>query len=275
MNPHFLWTYPPRPSALGYYRPAFWRPIYLRLLGEYPPALLRWVPTARWTYNPRIPLHQIRYGRRPGSRNLREVDQMTAALQAGDSLPPVILVHEGGTGRMARFRIADGYHRVLAYAHARYLTLPAFVAFGLPAHGPWEAAMHHAKYHSDWNQLHKALGRLAALRRAFHTLQKGSTSDEIDPYSGRRRVKWVTIGGVRKGKHKHVGGRRVLVDMRGRVLLGQVPKFLLNKPVDNIAAWREFNQAKQRERQRQLAKRPAARKRAARQAQRKKERDLS
>lgn len=126
--------------------------VYGMLSQVYPASVLHWVRSASWTYRPQVSLSSIRMERRPGGRDQRKVDAMTQALKDGKRFDPVILVKtsEG-------LKIADGYHRTLAYRHAKRTYIPAYVAQDAGDHGPWDKEMHDRKLNKAYRSFDAAL----------------------------------------------------------------------------------------------------------------------
>ncbi|MCL6442538.1 MAG: ParB/RepB/Spo0J family partition protein [Alicyclobacillus sp.] len=111
---------------------------YLAL--AYPRSVIEWAKHEHWRYVPQVPLEWIQMSRRPGGRDLSKVKGMAEAIERGERMDPVVLV-ETDNG----FKIADGYHRTLAFRHAGKKTIPAWVALGHHDKGPWDREMHEKK----------------------------------------------------------------------------------------------------------------------------------
>lgn len=115
--------------------------VYRALAKQYPEELLGWVREADWRYEAEVPLAMIDHARRPGGRDDTNVRHITDGLRVGEPLHPIVLVDPG----QPPYTIADGWHRTLAAEHDGRATVPAFVASGVGAEGPWDRAMHDAK----------------------------------------------------------------------------------------------------------------------------------
>lgn len=115
--------------------------MHVTLAKHYPPHVLGWVKRATWHAHPGVPLSRIDMSRRPGARDPKKVEGIAQAVKDGKPMPPVVLVNTGD----AKLQIADGYHRTLGFEHAGKAKIPALIASGVGAHGPWEKRMHAAK----------------------------------------------------------------------------------------------------------------------------------
>lgn len=115
--------------------------VHVALAKHYPPHVLGWVKRATWHAHPGVPLSRIDMSRRPGARDPKKVEGIAQAVKDGKPMPPVVLVNTGD----AKLQIADGYHRTLGFEHAGKSKIPALIASGVGAHGPWEKRMHAAK----------------------------------------------------------------------------------------------------------------------------------
>lgn len=114
------------------------------LAKSYPKNVLGWVDDANWTTTD-VPLSQIDMARRPGGRDDDKTKAIAAKMADGASMPPVVLV-KGADGKHA---VADGYHRTKAAERLGKRTISAHVASGLPENGPWNTAMHAAKFATE------------------------------------------------------------------------------------------------------------------------------
>ena len=141
--------------------------VYQYLLPNYPASTLKWVRQATWRFDPAVPLSVIRMDRRPGGRDPMKVQGIEAALAAGKPMDPVVLVV---TDR--GLVVADGYHRTLAYRHAGRRTIPAWVAWNLPAHGPWETTMHAHKKNLALMRGHTMLTTETTMQSAILAIQR-------------------------------------------------------------------------------------------------------
>ncbi len=118
--------------------------VYKYLRKSYPPGVLKWVKKETWELR-RVPLSKIKMARRPGGRNLAKVQRMENAVEQGERLEPIVLVEIHGG-----FKIADGYHRTLAYSHSGVKRVRAWVAIGEHDRGPWDRKMHDKKLNKGW-----------------------------------------------------------------------------------------------------------------------------
>lgn len=116
--------------------------VYAALSKVYPADTLQWVKQADWRYDEAVPLADIDMDRRPGGRDRKKVEGIAHAIADGMEMDPVVLVD---TGDEHQLQIADGYHRTLAYRHAKQTTCSAYVASGVGEHGPWDREMHDRK----------------------------------------------------------------------------------------------------------------------------------
>lgn len=115
--------------------------VHATLAKHYPQHVLGWVKRATWHSHPGVPLSRIDMSRRPGGRDPKKVDAIAEAVKDGKPMPPVVLVNTGEP----KLQIADGYHRTLGFDRAGKAKIPALIASGVGAHGPWEKRMHAAK----------------------------------------------------------------------------------------------------------------------------------
>lgn len=115
--------------------------VHKMLAKHYPPHVLNWVHKATWRHDPGVPLTKIDMARRPGSRDPAKVAGIAAAIKAGKPMAPIVLVDTGDP----KLKIADGYHRTLAHAHAGKGRIPALIGSGAGKTGPWDKRMHAAK----------------------------------------------------------------------------------------------------------------------------------
>ena len=118
--------------------------VYEYLRENYPADVLGWVKKELWKMR-RVPLSKIKMARRPGGRNMGKVQGISDAIKRGAKMEPIILV-ETKDG----FKIADGYHRTLAYKHAGIKNVYAWVADGEHGAGEWDREMHDRKLNKSW-----------------------------------------------------------------------------------------------------------------------------
>lgn len=128
------------------------------LSDNYPQRVLGWVRDASWVHR-RVPLEQIKMGRRPGGRDLDKVDAIATAIKSGKAMDPVVLVDTGED----KLEIADGYHRTLATDRADRASIDAYVGSGVGRHGPWEQEMHDAKLNKSDAEKKKLAGARAGV----------------------------------------------------------------------------------------------------------------
>lgn len=122
--------------------------VYDALIENYPEDVLGWVKDASWEKRDEVALDQIDMARRPGGRDQDKVKAIAQAIEEGKQMDPVVLVDDGTD----LLKIADGYHRTLAYKHANQKTIAAYVATGVELGGPWEEEMHDAKLNKSEHQ---------------------------------------------------------------------------------------------------------------------------
>ena len=113
--------------------------VYHYLRQNYPERVLEWVKNEHWVDRD-VPLSEIKMARRPGGREHDKVARIAEAVRRGNKMEPVILVQTADG-----YKIADGYHRTLAFQHAGKSRIPAIVATGVHDKGPWDEEMHAAK----------------------------------------------------------------------------------------------------------------------------------
>jgi len=144
--PGMVTTEPEKAASLG-------DTVYSLLARDYPPSTITWARHAKWTFQPKVALTRVLLDRRPSGRDQAKVRAMEDALRNGQQFPPLVLVRTSEN----RFKIADGYHRALAYRHAGRTFVPAYVAYGLPDSGPWDREMHEKKLTKWFVELNPAV----------------------------------------------------------------------------------------------------------------------
>lgn len=117
--------------------------VYAYLARQYPANVLEWVKDAHWHAPVTVNLADIDMDRRPGgARNEDKVNSITAALESGQAVHPIVLVR---TPEGLPYRIADGFHRTLALRHAGHTSVEAYIGDVTTDSGPWGAEMNRAK----------------------------------------------------------------------------------------------------------------------------------
>jgi hypothetical protein len=118
--------------------------VYAYLARHYPAGVLEWVKQARWRGPVTVRLADIDMARRPGgARDESKVRAMATAIEDGTPPPqPVVLVQVPG---QAQYKIADGWHRTLAFEHAGRDSIRAWIGTVDVQHGPWDEAMNQHK----------------------------------------------------------------------------------------------------------------------------------
>lgn len=161
------------------------RAVYDYLRENYPANVLEWVKGETWERK-RIPLSKIRMARRPGGRNMDKVRGITEAIAENKPMDPVVLV-ETADG----YKIADGYHRTLAFKHAGKKSIEAYVAVGEHDKGDWDSAMHDAKLNKSLSDADIAskelLESLASIEHEQWMEWSKSVASEV---SAERRDRW-------------------------------------------------------------------------------------
>lgn len=115
--------------------------VYKYLRQNYPGSTLAWVRDCTWEFNPKVSLDEITYGRRPGGRDEEKVNGIAEAIKKKKKMEPIILVRTPS----GKLKVADGYHRTLAFDHADKKTIPAYVGESPDEHGSWDKEMHDKK----------------------------------------------------------------------------------------------------------------------------------
>lgn len=124
--------------------PSNTKKVYEYLRENYPSDVLGWVKKEIWNMRC-VPLSKIKMARRPGGRDMNKVQRISDAIKRGSKMEPIVLV-ETKNG----FKIADGYHRTLAYKHAGIKSIYAWVAEGEHGVGEWDRDMHDRKLNKSW-----------------------------------------------------------------------------------------------------------------------------
>jgi len=140
--------------------------VYAYLRENYPADVLKWVKGENWELK-RVPLSNIKMARRPGGRNPDKVQRIAEAIKSGEKMEPVVLVQVKGG-----YKIADGYHRTLAFQHAGKKSIQAWVATGKHSDGPWDAEMHRRK-------LNKSVFTMNELRKEGDKMRGKSIADPM------------------------------------------------------------------------------------------------
>lgn len=118
--------------------------VYDYLKENYPEDTIQWVKQADWELK-KISLMKINMSKRPGGRNMNKVRAIAAAIENGEKMDPIVLVEQSND----KYKIADGYHRTLAYKHAGKTYIYAYIASGVGNEGPWDIEMHERKLNKD------------------------------------------------------------------------------------------------------------------------------
>lgn len=118
--------------------------VYTYLRDNYPSSVLTWVKGEDWQFR-RVPLSKIKMARRPGGRNTDKVKAIAQAIRDGEKMDPVVLVQTSDG-----YKIADGYHRTLAFQHTGKRSIYAYVAIGEHDKGPWDEEMHAKKLNKGY-----------------------------------------------------------------------------------------------------------------------------
>jgi phage portal protein BeeE len=99
---------------------------------QWPAPVLATVQQGKWKFDPAYPTAKIDSARRPIARNPKIVQGVEAALNVGAPIDPVVLVKTkriGGSHGLPTEPI-DGWHRLLAAAHAGLDHVPAYIGSG-------------------------------------------------------------------------------------------------------------------------------------------------
>ena len=99
---------------------------YLRR--SYPEDVVKWAGNAKWSYEPKVKLDAIDFGRRPGGRDPKKVASIADSLGQGASMDPVVLIDPENGDKLVP---ADGWHRLLGAEKAGWDEVPAFVGKGV------------------------------------------------------------------------------------------------------------------------------------------------
>lgn len=159
--------------------------VYDYLLQNYPPSVLGWVNGEQWQYLPNVSLDSIKMARRPGGRDQKKVEGITQAVRDRKPMEPVVLVQTADG-----FKVADGYHRTLAFQHAGLEHIGAWVAVGTHDAGPWDRDMHDAKLNVSMSVLDSTVERLAALEHDQWVYWSKGVAHEVNP---ERRERWAKL----------------------------------------------------------------------------------
>lgn len=133
---------------------------------DYPSLPEAWADAYNWR-PARVKVDSIQAGRRPSKRNPDKLEALLEAIEAGEELPPLIVVEEGDERQMV-----DGYHRWWAYREAGreyvevYLGEPAWHDLYRPGGDAYEQEREKAAVAEDlarWKR--KALKTVKAGRR--------------------------------------------------------------------------------------------------------------
>lgn len=118
------------------------------LAENYPHETLGWVDDAQWFGPMDVNLSDIHMARRPGGRDPEKVKGIAEAIDQGKKMDPVTLVMTPDftpDDDETKLKIADGYHRTLAFQKSSADNLPAYVALVNDTEGPWDREMHDKK----------------------------------------------------------------------------------------------------------------------------------
>lgn len=131
------------------------------LAENYPESTLDWVDEANWSHGPvTAQLDDIQMDRRPGGRDFKKVKGIAQAIRDGKPMDPVVLVDTPEKG--SKLKVADGYHRTLAYREAGKGQISAWVGQVEDERGPWDREMHDAKLNKSIRKVMAYLNRQAA-----------------------------------------------------------------------------------------------------------------
>ena len=118
-----------------------------------------------------------------------KVKGIAQAIRDGDKMEPVVLVKTP-----SGYKIADGYHRTLAFRHAGKKSIEAYVTASESDNGPWVREMHDKKLNKSWGDAgvkpianaphHMQLPDDQLLREAANTTE----DSHITPYTLYRQV---------------------------------------------------------------------------------------
>lgn len=116
--------------------------VFNYLKENYPEDCLQWVKDTKWERLDSVPLKDITMARRPGgAREMDKVKGIAGAIKDGKKMEPVVLVKLPN----GEIKIADGYHRTLAFKHAGETTINAWMGTVKDQKGPWDREMHEKK----------------------------------------------------------------------------------------------------------------------------------
>jgi hypothetical protein len=136
---------------------------------QYPTELLGWVKDAAWRYDPHVLLSGIDMARRPGGRDMQNVDRIEDEIDESDLVVPIVLVQVPGANK---YKIADGWHRSLAARHAGKEFIPAYIGQVADATGPWDREMQSLQYRKA---IHTELAKWQ--RKSLAALRAGKSPD--------------------------------------------------------------------------------------------------